>query len=351
MRINGVWVGWGLGDNSTADLTVKNFKSFARRMYRSYMGHLDDTNRFDQQLYDCLVIMQDKLVASGKLIPGQFIRGVLDLATQYATTFKKRDVVKPIIFSVEGHLSNMFVGPAADTATQLEIQGVAHHKPCAYNSAALPFDNKSGVNELTSQVGSQSVQGPPGVLWPFPPGTPWGLTSFSQGAMVASEFMMRQVLPENAPLHWRLQDFRRGLAFGNPRRQKDAVCSWAQNPPRPGTEGIMGKGGLFITTGTPVERLWAEHPNKGDMFAENNEDADGKDKTAIAKIVCENSWFGGEAAIFARVMAIFGNLPAEGFAAMKATISAIMFLAKNPNPHYSTIAEPGDISWMRGVAS
>lgn len=351
MRINGVWVGWGLGDNSSGDFTVRNFKAFARRMYRSYMGDLADTNAFDQQMYDKLCMCQDKLVAGGQLVPGQFIRGVLDLATQYATTFKKREVVKPIIFSVEGHLSNMFIGPAADTATQLEIQGVAHHKPIGYNNGALPFDNPSGVNELALQVGSQSIEGPPGVRWPFPPGTPWGLTSFSQGAMIASDFMVRQVLPLNAPLHWRLKDFKRGLAFGNPRRDKNAVCSWAQSPPLPDTEGIMGKGGLFVTKGTAIEGKWAEHPNRGDMFAENNENADGKDKTAIARIITENSWIGGEAAIFARVLAMFGNLPAEGFAAIKASVSAIMFLAKNPNPHYTTISEPGDIEWMRGVAA
>jgi hypothetical protein len=351
MRIGGVWVGWGLGDNSAADMTVKNFKAFARRMYMSYMGHLADTNKFDQQLYDALCLMQDKLVAGGKLIPGQFLRGVLDLATQRASGFKKADVVKPIIFSVEGHLANIFIGPAADTATQLEIQDKVHHKPIGYDNGKLPFNNRSGVDELALQVGSQQVQGPPGVLWPFPPGTPWGVTSFSQGAMIASEFMQKQVLPSSGPLHWRLKDFKRGLAFGNPRREKDKVCAWATDPPLPGTEGIMGKGGLFVTTGTAIEGKWAEHPRRGDMFAENNESADGKDKTAIAKIITENSWIGGEAAIFARVLAMFGNLPSEGFAAIKATVSAIMFLAKNPNPHYSTVAEPGDISWMAGVAA
>lgn len=349
MRINGVWVGWGLGDNSSGDFTVKNFKAFARRMYRSYMGDLADTNAFDQQMYDRMCTMQDKLVAGGQLTPGQFIRGVLDLATEYATTFKKRDVIKPLIFSVEGHLSNMFLGPAADTATRLEVQQVCHHKPVGYNNGALPFDNKSGVLELANQLGRNQIEGPPGVMWPFPPGTPWGITAFSQGSMIASEFMRQYILA--GPLSWRLADFKRGLAFGNPRREKDKVCSWANDPPLAGTEGIMGKGGLFVTTGTPIENKWAEHPRRGDMFAENNEDKDGKDKTAIAKIVCENSWIGGEAAIFARVLALFGDLPAEGFAAIKATFSAIMFLAKNPNPHYSTVAEPGDIEWMRGVAA
>lgn len=122
MRINGQWVGWGLGDNSSGDFTVRNFKEFARRMYRSYMGHLDDTNVFDQQLQDALVIMQDRLVAGRQLAPGRFIRGVLDLPTQIASGFKKPN--RPIIFTVEGHLSTPWVGPCAFIAQQLEAEGL-----------------------------------------------------------------------------------------------------------------------------------------------------------------------------------------------------------------------------------
>jgi len=250
---------------------------------------------------------------------------------------------RPIIFTVEGHLSNMFFGPAADTATQLEQQGVCWHQPVGYNNAALPFDNRSGINELARLVGSTDVNGRP-----FPPGTPWGLVSFSQGAMIASDFMAQQVLPENGPLRWRLNDFRRGLAFGNPRREQGKCCPWAQSPPPPGTHGIMDK--LFVTTGTPIADRWQEHPNSGDMFAAiGNTQAD-KDKTAIAKIVTENSWIGGEAALFARVLNLFGDPVGGSFAAIRASFEAIKFLASNPNPHYSTISTPGDVEWMRGVA-
>jgi hypothetical protein len=147
-----------------------------------------------------------------------------------------------------------------------------------------------------------------------------------------------------------LKDFKRGLCFGNPRRETNKECAWAQNPVKPGTEGIMGKGGLFITTGTPIESKWAEHANHGDMFAENAEDPEGQDKTAIAKIVTENSWVGGQAALLARVLKLLGNPVGESLPAIMAAVSAIMFLAANPNPHYSTVADAGDIAWMRGVA-
>jgi hypothetical protein len=337
MRVNGVWVGWGLGDFSSTDMTVKNFKAFARRMYKSYMGHLDDTNIFDQQTYEALVIMQDRLQRDGHLTG--FIRGVLDLPTQYASGFKKRaPAAKPVIFTVEGHLSDMWQGPCAETARVLESQGVCRWQPVGYDCAKLPFNNKSGVDELRRLLNDRAL---------LPEGTAWGIVGFSQGAMITSDFMANHVL--KGELNWRLKDFKRGLAFGNPRRERNKCCDWASDPPDPDTQGIMDV--LFNASTTAIADKWVEHAADGDMFAENTTDSAGRDKTAIAKIITENSWFGGPAAIFARVLALFSNLPAEGFAAIKALISAIMFLASNPNPHYSTFATPGDIEWMRGVRS
>jgi hypothetical protein len=254
-------------------------------------------------------------------------------------------LAQPIIFTVEGHASNMWFGPTASVASTLQSQGVAYWQPVGYDVNALPFNNKSGVGELARLLGSTAMDNGT----PFPPGTPWGIVGFSQGAMIVAEFMMQYILAGS--LSWRLKDFKRGLCFGNPRRETNKECSWARNPVKPGTEGIMGQGGLFVTTGTPIEGRWAEHANKGDMFAENAEDREGLDKTAIAKIVCENSWAGGQAGILARVLKLLGNPTGESIPALMAAVSAIMFLAANPNPHYSTVADPGDIEWMRAVAA
>jgi hypothetical protein len=56
--------------------------------------------------------------------------------------------VRPVIFTVEGHLSNMWAGPCASNASLLEQQGVCKWQPVNYDCAALPFNNASGVNEL-----------------------------------------------------------------------------------------------------------------------------------------------------------------------------------------------------------
>src|ERR1700747_1815203 len=126
MILNGVWVGWGLGDNSQKDMTVKNAKAFIRRMYASSCSDLADTNLFDQAMQDHVKNMQSRLVASGRLSLGGFILGVLDLPTEYAMGFKKKPV--PWYVSVEGHQSNMFAGPVADTGNQLQGEGHCYHQ-------------------------------------------------------------------------------------------------------------------------------------------------------------------------------------------------------------------------------
>lgn len=252
-------------------------------------------------------------------------------------------LAQPVIFTVEGHASNMWFGPCASIGSTLQQQGVAYWQPVGYDVNALPFNNQSGVQELNTLLGGTRL--PDGT--PFPPGTPWGIVGFSQGAMIVSDFMAQSIL--TGPLQWRLKDFKRGLCFGNPRREVNKNVPWALNPTKPGTEGIMGKGGLFVTTGTPIQDRWAEHANHGDMFAENGEDREGLNKTAIARIITENSWVGGPSAILARVLKLLGNVPGESLPAIMAAVSAIMFLAANPNPHYSTVADPGDVEWMRSV--
>lgn len=270
--------------------------------------------------------LQDGVVSSRDL-------GVLGLA-------------QPVIFTVEGHMSNMWFGPTADNARLLQSQGVAYWQPVGYESNALPFDNPSGVQALTDLFSSDVL--PDGT--PFPAGTNCGIEGFSQGSMVVSDFLEQQVLPEGAPLHWRLKDIKRTLCLGNPRREFGKCVPWSPKPPPANTGGIMTHR-EFVTTGTALEAVHRENCNNGDMFSVNTNDKAGWDKEAIAKIITENSWAGGQAAILTRVLALLGNPIGEAIPAIVAAVNAIMFLAANPNPHYSTIAEPGDIEWMRGVAA
>lgn len=352
MKLNGVYLGLGEGDTSPE---VGKIKALLKRKFTPARNTLDDSDLFTPALTAEIVRVQDVYRHEGKPGAPKYVHGIVNLEFKYDVGLLKRpDPVKPIIFTVEGHLSNMFFGPCADTASQLEQQGVCHWKPVGdWDTQALPFKNATGVEALYRQLSRTAIEGPMVdgrvIMWPFGPEVPWGGIAFSQGAMVFCEFMWKYVLPPNAPLHWRLAGFKRGLMFGNPRRAKDAVCSWAQSPPSPGTHGIMDK--LFDANKEGIGDRWAEHPNDDDMFAEVGDDNAGKNQTAVAKIVCENSWFGGPASILSRVMALFGNPVGEGFSVVMAIFDAIMFLAANPNPHYGTFATPGDVDWMRGVAA
>jgi hypothetical protein len=342
-----------IGDHGPA---VRPFQEFLNHKFSSYSNlKLDEYYGLDEAKVVAEAMRRYVMAPTFMTIKlnGVDVRVEGAIATEeFLTRASYLPPVRPIIFTVEGHMSDMFVGPAASTAQQLEQQGVCHWKPVGdWNTTALPFDNASGVEALYRQLSRNEIEGPivngRPVMWPFPPGTPWGGVAFSQGAMIFCDFMWKHVLPPNAPLHYRLKDFRRGLMFGNPRRAKDAVCAWAQSPPNSGTHGIMDR--LFDANKEGIGDRWAEHPNDEDMFSEVGDDSAGKDQTAIAKIITENSWFGGEATIFARVLRLFGNPVGEGLAAIEAAFDAIKFLAKNPNPHYATFATPGDVEFMRGV--
>lgn len=212
----------------------------------------------------------------------------------------------PVIFTVEGHMSDMYAGPCAFVASTLEREGRAIWRPTGYNNTALPFDNKSGVTELVNRIDSKVFDD--GVR--FPEGTPWDLAIFSQGAMVGCEVMEKHVLPAGGRLHYRLKDFRKGIAFGNPNRQINQCAPWVPDPPQKDTQGIMDR--HFEATKYPeLQGKWMEHARTGDWYAENKLDEAGANMTAIAKIITTNSWIGGPASIVARIMDLFTD-PFDG---------------------------------------
>lgn len=358
MYKGGVYVGLGLGDRSPV---VVQAKAKLKAKFTPARNTLDDSDLFTQALVDEVTRVQGVYTSQGRPGAPFYVQGVINLEFKYDLGLVARPPKRrPIIFTVEGHLSNMFIGPCAQTASVLQDQGVAWWKPVGdWDTAALPFKNSTGVEALYRQLSRAEIEGPPvdpnnpngpKIMWPFPPEAAWGGVAFSQGAMIFCEFMWKYVLPPMAPLHYRLGGFRRGLMFGNPRRNRDAICSWAQSPPNAGTSGIMTNR-LFDAHKEGIGDRWAENANDNDMFAEVGTDKQAANQTAIARIITENSWAGGPTAIFSRVLSLFGNPLGEGYGVVSAIFDAIMFLAANPNPHYTTFATPGDIEWMRGVAS
>lgn len=359
MRINGTWIGWGIGDwshnpgGSDRDPTVRKFRGFARRMYRSYMGHLADNNKFDQELLDAVMQMQDKLVAGGKLVPGNFIRGVLDLETQYASGFRKRPAsnLRPFIFTTEGHMSNMWHGPAAYTARAVEEQQLCWWHPNGYDSNKIPFNNKSGIDNLVRMVSSLELPGPNNEKRPFPRGTNWGGIGFSQGDIIWSEFLLQHVIPSNGTLHWRYPDLKRSMGMGAPYREIDQCADWVPDKPKPGTRGISDKWlettKIKLPNGAMMSTIHREVARTKDIYTENETNERGLNKTAIYKIVSENSWSGGPAGMLSRVVDLFTN-PFDGMYDIILSIMDGAMFVPNMGPHGLYDLGPC-IEWMKGV--
>lgn len=251
----------------------------------------------------------------------------------------------PIMFTVEGHRSNMFFGPVADTATQLESQGLCRHQPIGYNNAPIPFDNLSGERELARLVGATVMDN--GV--PFPRGTKWVLGIFSQGAIVGFDFWMNYLAP-GRPLEWREPDLLGVLAYGNPCRQTGSIAPWAQGwITKKQTHGLDPYR-RFGLPGFPVKpNKWMDVYRKGDIYAENGDDAASDARAAVYQAIARGDLFSDPFSLAFQIARIFKQPVREVWAIIQAIISGVVFLGDNPNPHYSPYDISGGVAWVRGL--
>ena len=246
-------------------------------------------------------------------------------------------LARPIIFTVEGHLSNPFVGPCAFVASVLEQQGVCWWQPVGYDAARLPFNNKSGRDELKRLLSLRTLDNGRA----FPPGTPWGLLGFSQGAIITNQVFLNDIRPDNGVLHWRADSLTRAIAFGDPYREKNVDSGWWPDPPKPDTQGISD----VRMTNTP--HWWKSGNRTGDLYTENPDTEAGRNRTAIYKIAAENSWSGGPSGLLQRMMDFL--TPTDDIIPLfQAIVGGVMFLGNMQSHGGYNLDAP--IEYMRGVA-
>ena len=254
----------------------------------------------------------------------------------------------PVFFTVEGHMSNMFAGPVADTATQLESEGLCHHMPTGYNNGAIPFDNASGVNELARRLG-QTVQDN-GV--PTPAGTPIIIGGFSQGMIVVYDFLAQHFGP-GGDLAWRKNDVLGYLFYGNPCRATNS------GPIKDGTHGLdplkrFGLPGCYPQPDNVYE-VW----RNGDIFAQDTDDLKGQLKASIYQAVARGDFFSNPYGVVSEILsqlpavttANYFELLTFGIGVVQAIVSGVVFLADQPNPHYSPYQIDGGLNWARNLLS
>lgn len=319
---NGKWVGWGIGD---VDPKVAQIQTFLAHKFHSYAGTLVATGTYDQFTADVVSQMQRNY--------GLPVTGIFDYASQLKSGFIK-PTPKPRVpfFTVEGHLSDMFHGPVADTATELENEGRVAHFPTGYNNGALPFDNQSGVNELQSRVDQFA-----------PLGTKFVVAGYSQGGIVVSDWLIDNV--SGTP---REHDILGVLFYGNPCRRKGSVAPWSRAQAGPaenaGLDPKKRMDLLNVTFPFPIMDVY----RKGDIFSDNEPTREGDVKASVYEAVARADFFDNQYSILADIAALFTVTYDEVWAIFLAIVSGIGFAAnQGNNPHYAPFDLTGGINWMR----
>lgn len=337
MIVNGIWVGWGLGDHSSKDFTVQHAKAYMRADFSSYAGTLEDTNIFDQHMHDVVVEMQQRLAKDGKLVWDQFILGVLDLPTEYAMGFKKKGL--PVYISIEGHSSNMDFGPVADTGEVLQGEGRWRHQKTGYNNGSLPFNNQDGVDAIDENV---RLRGGNGDKY---------FGAFSQGAICLFDYFQQHGIPPRT---------KGVLLYGNPCRGQGSVAEWCDLATIAACSNTHGLDPLqrFDLPGC-VALGSVPHKDvlrKGDIFSDEDDSLKAKIAMAVYQAVARGDIMSNPYSITANIVVLFTDLLINQanafqyvFAIVMEIIGAIGFLASGTNPHYAPFDITGGINWMRGL--
>ena len=335
---SGAWVGWGLGD---VDPKVADIQAFLARKFRATAGSLVATGTYDQATADVVAKLQRNL---GTLTP----TGIFNYATQLALGYiKATPTNSPLFFTVEGHMSDMRAGPVADTADELEKEGKVRWQPTGYDSNALPFDNKSGVDQLVQFYSYDRL--PDGR--PFPRGTKSIIGGFSQGMIVVYDFVSNYLMPGQS-LDWRTPDILGVLAYGNPCRQTGSIAPWSVAQAGDRSSGGLDPKRRFGLPNNPDAPPvpWQDVWRHGDIFTDNSPDKTGQMKAAVYEAVARSDFFGSQFSLAAEIANLFKAPVADVLAIFKAIISGIGFAANQANnPHYSPFDISGGLNWTRSL--
>jgi hypothetical protein len=318
---NGKWVGWGLGD---VDPKVAQIQTFLAKKFHSYAGALVATGVYDAATAAAVATMQTKY--------GLPSTGIFDYASQLKSGFiKPAPAPRTPFFTVEGHMSDMWAGPAAGTAEVLEAEGRVVHLPTGYNNGALPFDNKSGEVELTNRVNTFA-----------PPGTKFLIAGFSQGSMVVTDYLINELIGSD-----REKDCLGVLLYGNPSRSKGSVAPWSRAQAGPAENaGMEPKSRLDLLGLKPSFQVMDVY-RKGDMFSDNEPTEQGALKSACYEAIARSNFF-SQFSIAAEIAQAFMKPVDFVIGVFQAIFSALGFLAnQGSNPHYSPFNLDGGINWTR----
>lgn len=330
MRIDGQWVGIGLGDSSAE---IRTIKTFMRRKFSSYAGHLADTEDYDTEMTAAVAEMQRRYEAGGKIGRYDYLPGIINVATKIVMGYLNPPPVappeRPILFTVCG-TGVPWWGPGPDSDLARAVEHKWRWQPIGYPAAPFPMNRsaQAGREELVNQItlNRRVIEDRDLEI---------ALAGFSQGAIVTSECYLLDIVPPNGRLHWVKDRLTRAVTWGNPMRQQGSA--W----PDPGAAMVGEKShGIadILMTDTPV-KIWRDYAHKGDLYTDVYGES-GENKRAIYKIVMGTRIFTGPDSILAQLLEVMGiredaGQIAEVIGMFQAIMDAGLFFARGTGPHLS----------------
>jgi hypothetical protein len=324
VKIDGKWVGLGLGDR---DPEVLRFKNWARPRF-SYARDLDRTELFDELTTTVVGEMQLRLTNQGRLAVGKYIPGILNAETKYASGFVPRPAppdTRGVLLTACGTGVPWWIGPDADTARAVEWK--YKWRPIGYRAAPVPMGPSiaEGVAEGIRIIFEERERIERFGL---------SLMGYSQGAIVV--VLIWAAINTRPDLAWVIRCMRKAVTFGNPMRERGKAWPDAGGQLPSATSGGIAE---VLMQNTPV--WWRDYAHKGDLYTDVEPGHAAENKIAIFKIVMGQDVFSGPDSILRQVMEVLTPGPsqiAELIGVVKAVMEAGMFFVKRTGPHinYST---------------
>jgi hypothetical protein len=327
MLIGGVWV-LGPGDSSPE---IRKIKAFMRAKFASYAGHLADTDLYDGALGD--PVNAKTMVGAVKEMQRRYglpTSGVIGYSLKVKMGYLK--IEPPVLHTIEGFMSDMWFGPAAECGRVLEREQRVRWRPVYYDSRSFPLNRgrDAARTELIRRINDH-------------PG-PFGIACYSLGADAASLVLKYDLVPGGVLAH-RQHDLKRAVAFGNPRREVGVVRPGQGSPPPHNTGGISGD--RIINTPS----WWWEFVHDNDLYSDNDPTTQaGENKTSIYNLIMADP-FGGPDSLIAQIWETIAN-PAPGLWGLFSAIYDGIKFASNQGPHMFGAADVGAaINHLRSISA
>lgn len=285
-----------------------------RNKFRSYAGHLADTDLYDEQLVTAVMEMQRRY---GIPVTGHI--GYSDKVRMGYLVVQPPPL--PTLYTVCGTGVPWWVGPDADIGRAVEGARRYRWQPVGYPAQPFPMwpSVLLGVAEL-----ARLVEATPGRF---------SLIGYSQGAIVTGQFFKHHLL--TGSLRHRLPDLIKYVSLGDPMRPDNVV-----HPDGNGKPCRDNTGGILEDRLTDLPPRFRTYGHEGDLYTDVELNDEGEHKRAIGKIVMGSNVFGGSDSILAQLVEVGLSPFGEGMAMAKAILDAGMFFGRGTAPHTSYSPRP-----------